>query len=497
MVGAWRRPPASSSFFRWAGRSSNWPASNSNWPGPAGPVCSTGRGPTCASARPDYTCRLHLAPVVEEMERAHGVTIEVVPGSELELDRHLRDRVIDLAITSLSGRQILDTVSEPLFAFEPVLLLPKDVPEMASITTAHQLLAQNPVPHRLICAQPEDGICQVVSRALAEMRVRWPEVQHLKTTAMVAAMVAHGRRPGLSLNLPGLNDHPNVRPLLLLRGFPPVKYGALYRQPASPAVLKLVPVLKRVAAEYRANISTQPAPLDGRGQSPGGSQSFGLAPLWLQSGSGLAVRRRLGPGGVTLQFESFDLGGRRHVTLLSPSAKATEDWPEEPEDRANQERPEGRRGGCFGGLRRRAPGRPRRASELRCLLSCVPWWRNGFLVGFAFDKSDPLPAAPGIWLPGLAPFGLPPSPIGFGGQAGSADSLADAPRIAGSIDRPLMSLLPHPMWHYCHVDLAGLAPGHLPIPPEFKPAADYADGADALNSEAKKQTALPSWLHGF
>ncbi len=200
----------------------------------------------------DYTCRLHLAPVVDEMEREHGLTIEMVPGSEAQLDRLLRDGVIDLAITSLSGRQIPDAASELFFEFQPVLLLPKDVPEFAGVTSANQILAQNPVPDRLICGQPEDGLVQVVSRTLAEMQVRWPNVQHVKTTAMVAPMVAHGRRMGLSMELPGLNEHPNVRPPVPFHGFPKVKYGAIYRQPASPAVRKLVGVLQRVAAEYRA-----------------------------------------------------------------------------------------------------------------------------------------------------------------------------------------------------------------------------------------------------
>lgn len=140
-----------------------------------------------------------------------------------------------------------------------------------------------------------------------------------------------------------------------------------------------------------------------------------------------AGRRREGPRAVPLHLELLDFGGRRPGTP-SPSAKATENRLEQPDNRTDQERPEGDEGVALEGSGEEPPaGGLRRGVDFRTAPR-----RCGTTLGFIMHWVCPTPCPP---LQEFGDPGLRPSaPV-------SADSLVDAPRISGSPDRPLMSLL--------------------------------------------------------
>ena len=203
----------------------------------------------------EHACREYLPAVVDRMESRHGISVELVPGSESEIDRHLRDGVIEIGITSLSGRQIPDTENFHLVDVPLVILVPRrpKEPNLTPITSVDHFLSQNPVKEILICSALEHGVCRMFNEGLTIMGVRWPNLQHVNSTALVTTMVAHCGRPGLSILLPRMIEHPNVCVLPLL-GFPPVPFGAIWRKPTTPALTQLLAMLKASASDLRATL---------------------------------------------------------------------------------------------------------------------------------------------------------------------------------------------------------------------------------------------------
>lgn len=187
--------------------------------------------PKLRIAAAEIILRDYLPHVIDLMRRTHPeVRFALRTAYEAEVESSLQAGEIDLAITSWDtapkpGLKCLPIVKLPL-----VLLVRKD----SALRTAGQLWGQNPIEEPLICLPAGESITRAFQRGLRALKIDWPTSIEASSTGLITRYVVNGYGVGVSVDLPTLVKHPQVR-VLPLPGFEPVEIAALWRPPVSAA----------------------------------------------------------------------------------------------------------------------------------------------------------------------------------------------------------------------------------------------------------------------
>ncbi|HEU5080187.1 MAG TPA: LysR family transcriptional regulator [Opitutaceae bacterium] len=195
--------------------------------------------PKIRIAASEIVLRDHLPHVIEALRSSHpDLRLALRSGYQAEIENWLEGGEIDLAITTLDSAPKAGIKSLPIVKLPLVLLALKDSP----IKSAKQLWGQTPIDQQLICLPAGETISRTFYRGLKQLGVDWPTSIEASSTGLVARYVANGYGIGVSVNLPELVQHPNVK-VIPLPGFDPVEVAALWRPPVNAvhdAIRKLI-----------------------------------------------------------------------------------------------------------------------------------------------------------------------------------------------------------------------------------------------------------------
>lgn len=174
--------------------------------------------------------RVHLPNVIARVKETHpGFRLVLRSGFQNELEAWLQSREIDLAVVPLRRRPPPHTRSLPLVRLPLVLL----VPRKSKFKTAGELLARPTHDEPLIGLPMAEAISDVFQAELKRRRITWPFSTEASSLELITQYVANDAGFGVSIDLPEITHHRDVR-VLPLPDFPPVELGILWEGEPAP-----------------------------------------------------------------------------------------------------------------------------------------------------------------------------------------------------------------------------------------------------------------------
>lgn len=165
-------------------------------------------------------------------------------GLQSEINRLLKENLIDLAVTLLHGPLPKGYLCEELLRL-PLTLL---VPRTSRLRSASELWRQKSIAHSLISPGEDDAIHRYFRQGLEQRGVEWTTVIEANAIGIVESLVKRGIGIGLSVALPGRALPPGLR-ALPLPDFPRVPVGMIWRSNPSPATEALMREFRREAGQ--------------------------------------------------------------------------------------------------------------------------------------------------------------------------------------------------------------------------------------------------------
>jgi DNA-binding transcriptional LysR family regulator len=182
-------------------------------------------------------------------QRFPGLQVSFHEGLQVQLDQWLREKAIDLAVTTIDGDPPEHCLCESLLRFPMVLL----VESRSQLRSAAQLWRLPRIDERLIGPPPEDAITRIFRRGLQRRGLEWPLGMKANSIEMLETCVEQGFGIGVSVQIPGRPFRPGLR-ALPLKGFPEVHIGMIWQRHPHAATQLLMEELRRAAARhFRSN----------------------------------------------------------------------------------------------------------------------------------------------------------------------------------------------------------------------------------------------------
>lgn len=172
----------------------------------------------------ELVLRDYLPAIVARLrEQEPKLRLGLRSGFQAEMEQWLLDREIDLAIVPLDTQPPARLRCLRLLRLPLVLLVPKK----SKIKSAAELWAQAEIEEPLICLPQSEVMSRFFRLGLRKKKVDWPQAIEASSMDLVTRYVANGYGIGLSVNLPGMAQHPQVR-VLPLDDFDAVEVAALW-----------------------------------------------------------------------------------------------------------------------------------------------------------------------------------------------------------------------------------------------------------------------------
>lgn len=210
--------------------------------------------------------RVHLPTVIARVKETHpGFRLVLRSGFQNELEAWLQGHEIDLAVVPFRRKPPPHTRSLPLVRLPLVLL----VPRKAKLKSADELWARGNVDQPLIGLPPDEAVSDVFQAELKRRKLNWPFTVEASSLELITQYVANGDGIGVSLALPEITTHRDVR-VLSLPGFEPIELGVLWQGEASPLLrLTIQHIQSYVQATWPDAAIAGPPPADANGAGPG------------------------------------------------------------------------------------------------------------------------------------------------------------------------------------------------------------------------------------
>ncbi len=176
--------------------------------------------------------RNHLPTVIARMKETHpGFRLALRSGFQVELEAWLDRGEIDLAVIPLRRRPPPHTRVLRLVRLPLVLL----VHRQSKIKTAESLWKLARIDDPLIGLPPAEAVSELFQAGLRKRRVTWPVSTEASSLELITQYVANRSGVGVSIALPEIVRHRDVR-VLALEGFDPVELGVLWRGEPTPLI---------------------------------------------------------------------------------------------------------------------------------------------------------------------------------------------------------------------------------------------------------------------
>lgn len=176
--------------------------------------------------------RHHLPTVIQRVKETHpGFRLVLRSGFQGEMEQWLQDGEIDLAVIPLRRRPPAHTRALRLLRLPLVLL----VHRKAKLKSAAALWKCGTLTEPLIGLPADEPISEVFQSELARRRVTWPVSTEASSLDLITQYVANERAFGVSIQLPEIIKHRDVR-VLPLEGFEPIELAVLWRGEPTPLI---------------------------------------------------------------------------------------------------------------------------------------------------------------------------------------------------------------------------------------------------------------------
>jgi DNA-binding transcriptional LysR family regulator len=178
----------------------------------------------------ELVLREYLPPVMQLLRRKHPqVRLSLQSGFTPQLVAWLQERQIDLAVTPLEARPPPRVHCLRLMRVPLVLL----VHRKSRFKSSAEFWAQGKIREPLITLPAAETISRLFHKGLRRAKIEWPPAIEASSLELITQYVANGDGIGVSVNLPGVTRHPQVR-VLPLEDFAPVEVAALWHGPLTP-----------------------------------------------------------------------------------------------------------------------------------------------------------------------------------------------------------------------------------------------------------------------
>ncbi|MCL4788125.1 MAG: LysR family transcriptional regulator [Verrucomicrobia bacterium] len=176
-------------------------------------------------AASEIMLRDHLPGMLQELQKQFPkLRVTLREGYDPEVIKWLQQQEIDLAVCLLGTKPPAGINVIPMFKMPLVLLVPK----RSKLTSAAELWERDRIEESLITVPSNEPIRRSFQEGLAKRKVDWLSGIEVSTVEMVQTYVANGYGIGVTVRVPKMKYHPQVR-LLPLEGFEPVTFGVLWQ----------------------------------------------------------------------------------------------------------------------------------------------------------------------------------------------------------------------------------------------------------------------------
>ena len=214
--------------------------------GPVAEKLRKGFAPHLRIAAPEPILRDHLPAVLQRVKQEHPeLRLSVRSGLQLQLEAWVRDREIDLAIMPLC-RKLPKPLRSLLLLRLPLVLL---VPKKSKRKSAAEFWAAGRPAELLISLPETDTISQLFQTGLKRLNVTWPVSYEASSLGLTLQYVASGDGVGVSIAVPEMVKHPQVR-VLPLDGFDRLELAAVWQGEPSPVLRALLDEMQRYTAHF-------------------------------------------------------------------------------------------------------------------------------------------------------------------------------------------------------------------------------------------------------
>jgi DNA-binding transcriptional LysR family regulator len=190
-------------------------------------------------AASETVLREHLPAMLQELRRPFPkLKVTLREGYHPEIVTWLQQREIDVSLGLIGNKPPPGVNALPLFKLPLVLLIPKT----AKLKSAQELWERDPIEESLITVPSNEFIARTFQAGLAKLGVDWFSRIEVSSVEIVQTYVANGYGIGVTVGVPRMKLHAQVR-MLPLEGFEPVRFGALWqggKNPLLDAFLKIV-----------------------------------------------------------------------------------------------------------------------------------------------------------------------------------------------------------------------------------------------------------------
>ena len=199
-------------------------------------------------AASETVLREHLPAMLQELRRPFPkLKVTLREGYLPEIITWLQQREIDASLGLIGEKPPAGVNALPLFKLPLVLL----VLRTSKLKSAEELWKQDPIEESLITVPSNEFISRAFQAGLAKLEVDWFSRIEVSSVELVQTYVANGHGIGVTVGVPKMQLHPQVR-VLPLSGFKPVQFGALWQGGENPlldAFLKIVQAAARRLVE--------------------------------------------------------------------------------------------------------------------------------------------------------------------------------------------------------------------------------------------------------
>lgn len=196
-------------------------------------------------AASETVLRSFLPEMLQELRSSFSkLKVSLREGYHPQVVTWLQQQEIDMSIGLLGGQPPNGIQSLPLFELPLALLVPKK----SKLKSADELWQRDRIEQSLITVPSNEPIRRAFQEGLTKRKVDWLGGIEVSSVEMVQIYVAHGYGIGVTVHLPELQLHSEVR-VLPLPDFKRVTFGVLWQGRKSPVLAGLVQILERKARE--------------------------------------------------------------------------------------------------------------------------------------------------------------------------------------------------------------------------------------------------------
>jgi DNA-binding transcriptional LysR family regulator len=192
--------------------------------------------------------RDHLPPLLQALHQQFPkLKVTLREGYYPQVVSWLQQLEVDISVGLIGGKPPTDINMIPLFKVPLVLLVPK----RSKLKSAEELWARDRIEETLISVPSNEPISRAFQDGLTKRKVDWFSGIEVSSVELAQTYVANGYGIGVTVAVPKMKYHPEVR-LVPLDGFAPVTFGVMWQGRRNPLLDSLLKNLELAACALMA-----------------------------------------------------------------------------------------------------------------------------------------------------------------------------------------------------------------------------------------------------